>query len=237
MPTTTSISLLESIPYLASLSPKIRDRLLASVTKRSFSKGELIILEGEPCPGVFVIESGMVKLYRTSMRGDEQIVRIVYPKDYFECTPIFDHRPNPMSAQAIEATKAYLLPAPDFWAALSTQPKALLEMLAIISLRLRSLLNTVDDFSFKRVPSRLANLLLQLSGWQNDAPEDIWNEMGIPNVASPSLTNLTQQDLACMLGCSRQTVNNALQELRRDNIIEMDGHRIVVLKPKELKQL
>jgi len=40
-----------------------------------------------------------------------------------------------------------------------------------------------------------------------------------------------------MLGCSRQTVNNALQELRRDNIIEMDGHRIVVLKPKELKQL
>ncbi len=131
-----------------------------------------------------------------------------------------------MSAQAIEATKAYLLPASDFWTALSTQPEALLEILATISLRLRSLLNMVDDFSFKRVPSRLANLLLQLSKRQDDAP-----------VTSPSLTNLTQQDLACMLGCSRQTVNSALQELRRDNIIEMDGHRIIVLKPKDLKQL
>ena len=226
MLTTTSISLLESIPYLASLNPTTRDNLLASVTRSSFSKGELIILEGEPCPGVFVIESGMVKLFHTSLRGDEQIMRIVYPKDCFGFTPIFDHRPNPMSAQAIEATKAYLLPASDFWTALSTQPEALLEILATISLRLRSLLNMVDDFSFKRVPSRLANLLLQLSKRQDDAP-----------VTSPSLTNLTQQDLACMLGCSRQTVNSALQELRRDNIIEMDGHRIIVLKPKDLKQL
>ena len=226
MLTTVSVNLLESIPCLAGLSPEARERLLKSVIGRSFAKGEVVMLEGEPCPGVFVVESGAVKLYRTSAKGEEQIVRIIHPGGCFECAPIFDRGPNPMSAQALEATRAYLLPVSDFRSVLSTQPRALLEILAIMSLRIRSLLNMVEDFSFRRVPARLANLLLQLSEQQNDAP-------GV----SPSIHRLNQQHLACMLGCSRQAVNNALQKLRRDDIIKIEGRRIVVLKPEALKNL
>lgn len=226
MSTAASLSLLESVPCFTFLDPEARQRLLDSARARTFAKGELIILEGEPCPGVFLVESGAVKLYRTSVQGQEQIVRLVHPEGCFECAPIFDRGTNPMSAQAIEATRAYLLPAADFKLALNTQPQVLLEILATMSLRLRSLLNMIDDFSFRRVPSRLANLLLQLSERGNG-----------DSVVSPSLYRLNQQHLACMLGCSRQAVNSALQKLSRAGIITIEGRRVVVLKPEALKEL
>ena len=223
---TVSVNLLESVPCFAGLSPEARRKLLDAVVARFFAKGEIIMLEGEPCPGVFVVETGVVKLYRTSAKGKEQIVRMVHPDGCFECAPIFDQGPNPMSAQALEATRAYLLPASDFQSVLSTQPRALLEILTIMSLKFRYLLNMVSDFSFRRVPSRLANLLLQLSEQQDDAP-----------MVLSSLHQLSQHHLACILGCSRQAVNKALQKLSWGGIIKMEGHRIVVLKPEVLKDL
>lgn len=223
MSTAASLSLLESVPCFTFLDPEARQRLLDSAIAQTFTKGELLILEGEPCPGVFVVEQGTVKLYRTSPEGKEHIVRLVHPGGCFECAPIFDGGTNLTSAQAIEAARAYLLPAADFQSAVSTQPLALLEVLATMSLRLRSLLSMVEDFSFRRVPSRLANLLLQLSERGN----------GSSVISSP----LNQQHLSCMLGCSRQAVNSALQKLSRAGIITIDGRRIVVLKPEALKEL
>ena len=223
MSTAASLNLLESVPCFTSLGPDARQRLLDSAIAQAFAKHELIMLEGEPCPGVFVVKQGTVKLYRTSPEGKEHIVRLVHPGGCFECASIFDGGTNLMSAQAIEAARTYLLPAADFHSVVSTQPQALLEVLATMSLRLRSLLSMVEDFSFRRVPSRLANLLLQLSERGN----------GTSVVSSP----LNQQHLSCMLGCSRQAVNSALQKLRRAGIIAIEGRHIVVLKPEALKKL
>ena len=225
MTTSSALDVLESVPCFAGLSPKAKEWLLNYVVEQSFAKGEVIILEGEPCPGVFVIKLGSVKLYRASSEGEEQIVRVVHRGGCFECAPLFDKGPNPMSAQALEATKVCLLPASAFQSVLSTQPQALLAILSILATRLRFLLNMVEDFSFRRVPSRLAKLLYQLSERQ-----------GKTLVVSPSLS-LTQQHLACMLGCSRQAVNSSLRKLVSENIIRMEGHRIVVLKPEALKRI
>ena len=225
MTTSNALDVLESVPCFASLSPEAKEWLLNYVVERSFAKGEVIILEGDPCPGVFVVKSGSVKLYRVSSEGEEQIVRMVHRGGCFECAPIFDKGPNPMSAQALAATKVYLLPASDFRSVLSTQPQALLSILSILATRLRSLLSMVDDFSFRRVSARLARLLLQLSERQSETL-----------VVSPSLS-LNQQHLACMLGCSRQIVNSSLRKLVGDNIIRMEGHRIVILKPEVLKRV
>ncbi len=225
MTTSSCLDLLESVPCFTGLSPEAKEWLLNSVVEQSFAKGEVIMLEGEPCPGVFVVESGSVELYRSSAEGKKQIVRVVGRVGCFDCAALFDKGQNPMSAQALEATKLYLIPASDFRSVLNTQPQALLMILSILATRLRSLLSMVDDFSFRRVSSRLARLLLQLSERQSETL-----------VVSPSLP-LNQQHLACMLGCSRQAVNNSLRKLVGDNIIRMEGHRIIVLEPEALKRI
>lgn len=216
--------MLKCLPCFAGLSPEALEYLEGNVQELSFAKGEIIILEGEPCPGLFVVQSGSVKLYRASRDGDEQIVRIVHRGGCFECAPLFDKGTNPVSAQALEATRISLLPASHFEVLTTTYPEVVLQIVPILALRLRSLLNMVDDFSFRRVSSRLARLLLQLG-------EPDGQELAI----SPSLS-LNQQHLACMLGCSRQLLNTSLRRLVKEGIIDTEGRRIVVLKPEVLRK-
>ncbi|OGO22097.1 MAG: hypothetical protein A2144_05935 [Chloroflexi bacterium RBG_16_50_9] len=225
MATTTPSSFLKSIPCFTELGPEATEWLTDCVRELSFSKGQVILLEGESCPGLFLVKSGSVKLYRSSPDGEEQIVRIVHRGGCFECVPLLDGGTNPVSAQALEATDLYLLPTADFDTLFLQNPRLSLTFSAIMARRLRSLVNVVGDFSVRRVSSRLAALLSQLAEKQGEAL-----------VVSPSVP-LSQQHLACMLGCSRQSVNSALRRLVTDNIIRMEGHRIIVLDPEALKRV
>ncbi len=130
-----------------------------------------------------------------------------------------------MSAQALELSTAYFITALDFKSLLSTCPETVLQIVPILAMRLRSFLNVIEDFSFKTVYSRLAKLLHQLSEQQNELL-----------VVSPALA-LNQQQLACILGCARQTLNSSLQKFVRGGIIKIEGQRIVILKPEALQEL
>ncbi|MEE8472174.1 MAG: Crp/Fnr family transcriptional regulator [Dehalococcoidia bacterium] len=223
--TTVTRNPLASISCFSGLSPEALAWVLGALEERSFARGQVMILEGDPWPGLFVLKSGAVKLYRVSPEGEEQIVRIIRQGGCFECAPLFDKGPNPVSATALEACEVHFLPASDFQALMSAHPDAVLGIVSILAMRLRSLLNMVEDFSFRPVASRLAKLLLQLG-----------QEEGELLVVSPSLP-LSQQDLACMLGCSRQLVNKSLRTLVRDGIIGMEGRRIVILKSGALREI
>ncbi len=86
-------------------------------------------------------------------------------------------------------------------------------------------MNTVEDFSFRRVPSRVAKLLLQLG-----------ERRGEGSAVSTSQP-LTQQHLACVVGCSRQVLNSTLREMVKENIIKIERRHIIVLKPEALLEL
>ncbi|MBI4303278.1 MAG: Crp/Fnr family transcriptional regulator [Chloroflexi bacterium] len=221
----SSLELLKKIPCFAGLSPELMELMSGGVEKVTFAKGELILMEGEPCPGLFIVQSGSVKLYRSSLEGDEQIVRIVHRGGCFECAPLFDKGPNPVSAEALEPTELLLLPASHFEALMTSNPQAVLQIVPMLAMRLRSMLNMIDDFSFRRVSCRLARLLLQLSEKESEAL-----------VVSPHLP-LNQQHLACMLGCSRQLTNTSLRKLVESGVIEMKGRRIIVLNAEALRKL
>ena len=223
--TTAPLSILKSIPCFADLGPEAMEWLLDSMQEQSFAKGEVIMLEGEPCLGLFVIKSGSVKLYRNSLDGEEHIVRAVTIGECFDCAPLLDKLPNPVSAQALESCTVYFIPRSHFEMMINVHPQVLLGIVSILSMRLRSFLSMAGNSSSRRVSSRLAKLLLQLSERQDDT-----------QVLSPS-PPLNQQHLACMLGCSRQVVNGSLQKLSRDGIIRKERRRIVLLKPEALKEI
>lgn len=221
----THTRLLKSIPCFNSFSPEVLEQFLASAREQSFVKGETVMLEGEPCSGLFVVKSGSVKLYRTSLSGDEQIMRVVHPGGCFECAPLFDKGPNPVSAQTMETSRMIVIPMASFELLMSSYPALALQFVPILAMRLRDLLNMVEDFSFRRVPSRVAKLLLQLG-----------ERRGEGSAASTSQP-LTQQHLACVVGCSRQVLNSTLQEMVKENIIKIEKRHIIVLKPEALLEL
>ncbi len=225
MVNTASLNLVKSIPCFVNLSTEAFELLLDSAREQPFIKGATVLLEGEPCPGLFLVKSGTVKLYRISRGGDEQIMRIVYPGGCFECAPLFDRGSNPVSAQALEASKMIVIPIASFESLVSSYPELALQFVPILAMRLRDLLNTVEDFSFRTVSSRLAKLLLQLGERQ-----DVISAVSTPRP-------LTQQHLACVVGCSRQVLNSSLRELVREGIIKLEKRRIIVLEPEALEEL
>ncbi len=95
------------------------------------------MLEGEPCSGLFVVKSGSVKLYRTSLSGDEQIMRVVHPGGCFECAPLFDRGPNPVSAQTMEASRMVVIPMSSFELLMNSYPELALQFVPILAMRLR----------------------------------------------------------------------------------------------------
>tara|TARA_Y100000031_G_C8245427_1_gene397807 strand:- start:2832 stop:3512 length:681 start_codon:yes stop_codon:yes gene_type:complete len=220
-----SVALLELIPCFASLSPEAVEYLQGTAKELSFNKAETIILEGEPCPGLFVVKSGAVKLYRVSTKGEERIVRIIHRRECFECVPLFDGGGNPVSAEALKASTLYFLPASAFTTLLSTYPQAVSAFAAILARRLRSLVNLTGDFSTRKVYPRLARILYQLS-----------EQQGQTVTVAPTI-RLNQQHLGCMLGCSRQAVNASLRKLVQAGFIKMEGHHIVILDHEALRRV
>jgi len=225
MLTPATVNPLDSIPCFARLDPGTSKKVQQSLQLQAFSKGEVIILEGERCPGLYVVKSGSVKLYRSSPEGGEHIVRLINRSACFECAPLFDHGPNPTSAQALEDSELYLLPASDFRALLVSDSTMALRFSEVLAMRLRALLNTIEDMSFRPAHARLARLLLQMAEPRGDV------------LAVAPKQPLNQQHLACMLGCSRQVVNTSLNKLVRQGIIRKEGRSIIVLKPENLKEL
>ena len=220
-----SLNLLKSVPCFAGLNADALGVLLDSARERDFAKGEFLLQEGDPCPGLFVLKSGSVKLYRTSLTGDEQIMRVVHSGGCFECAPLFDKGPNPVSAQALEPSKAIFIPTASFNSLVSNYPEVALQLVPILAMRLRDFLNTIEDFSFKTVSRRIAKLLVQLGERQDE-------ERQLP-LSAP----ITQHHLACIVGCSRQVLNGYLQELVRKGIIKIEKRRIIVIKPESLLEL
>jgi CRP-like cAMP-binding protein len=221
----TYVNPLKSVACFATLNSEVVERLTGLARERDFAKGEFILHEGDPCPGLFVIRSGSVKLYRTSLAGNEQIMRIVGAGGCFECAPLFDKGPNPVSAQVLGTCHTVFIPAVGFEALINKYPEVSLQFAPILAMRLRDFINTIEDFSFKHVPIRIAKLILQLGGRESKNQQ-----------LSPSVP-LTQYHLSCIVGCSRQVLNGYLRELITKGIIRVEHRRITVLKPEILLKL
>ncbi len=221
----STVSPLESISCFACLDRKSLRKVQDALRLVSYAKGEVVFLEGEKCPGLFIVRAGSVKLYRSSPEGEEHIVRVMGKGGCFECAPLFDHGPNAASAQALGDSELYLIPASVFRELVATDPTAALKFSEILAMRLRSLLSTIEDMSFRPVQSRLARLILQMAEPSGDA-----------GAVSPKQA-LNQQHLACMLGCSRQVVNMSLNALVKRGIVSKERRRIRVLKAEELRRL
>jgi CRP/FNR family transcriptional regulator, dissimilatory nitrate respiration regulator len=211
------------IPLFEGL-PEDQLRDLASIaTAKSFSRGETIFSEGEPGNGFYVTETGRVKIFKLSPEGKEQILHLFGPGEPFGEVPVFEGRNFPAHAVALESSRMVFFPRSAFIALIKRNPSLALNMLAVLSRRLRRFTALVDDLSLKEVPGRLAAHLLFLS--RSREGSDVLE------------LEISKTLLAAMLGTIPETLSRILTKMVKQELIESDGPRIRILDRGALSEL
>jgi CRP-like cAMP-binding protein len=210
-----------SLAYFKSFGDAAMKRIVREAVEMSFERGQVIFLEGEPCRGMYVVKSGRVRVFKTSAEGREQVLFIAKEGDSFNDVPVFDGGPNPASAAALDRSVVYLLPREMLLSLVEGCPaaRAIIELFAA---RLRHLTAVVEDLSFRSVLSRLARLLLESAVAENGP-------------AAPR--QMTQDEMAAMVGTVRDVIGRALRQLESVGAIRLERHRILIVSAEKLREL
>ena len=211
------------VPLFEGLPDGQIEDLAMIVTDQTFGKAETIFSEGEDADGFYVVITGRVKIFKLSPDGKEQILHFFGPGEPFGEVPVFTGQHFPASAEVMEESRVFFFPRKSFVDLIKRNPSLALNMLAILSKRLRRFAALIDDLSLKEVPGRLAAYLLYLSD-QNRGAKVL--ELAV-----------TKAQLASLLGTIPETLSRILGKLSSQGLIESDGRRIRIMDREGLRDL
>jgi len=185
----------------------------------------MVFAEGDPCAGMYVVESGHVRIFKTSTGGREQVLSIDGPGGSIAELPVFDGGNYPASVSAVEDATLLFISKQDFHALCMTHPQVALKVLRVVGARLRKLVGIIEELSFTTVRHRLAALLVRMAQKEGQRLSE-----GIEITLSAS-----NQELASQIGTVRELVSRNLSRFQSEKLIEMDGRRIVIPNLKALE--
>jgi len=217
------IDLIPTIPLFDGLPANEQQQLAGISVEKKFKRGQTVFSEGDPGNGFYVVASGRVKIFKLSADGKEQILHLFGPGEPFGEVPVFEGRRFPAHAIALEESSFLFFPRTAFIELIGNNPSLALNMLAVLSRRLRRFAALVDDLSLKEVPARLAAHLLYLSQEQDNADSV---QLDIP-----------KGQLAALLGTIPETLSRILTKMTKQGFIESDGPRIRILDRETLTEL
>lgn len=215
-------SLLSKTRLFGELEQEVLRSLGEGTIERSYKKGQLLFCEGDVGESLFVLVEGVVKVFVTSERGDEMVLTTVHQPDVFGELALVDGGPRSASAEALAPTAALILTRPTFLELVAQHPSITDSLLRSLGAVLRRLTEQASDLVFLDLHGRVAKLLLNLASEEADS--------GVLDL------QMTQSDLADMVGGSRQSVNQILQYFQGRGYIELDGRRVKVNRPDLLRR-
>ena len=213
-------------PLFAALDDEAAGALMESMTTSHLERGDILFREGDQGDRLYVIGEGKIKLGRTSVDGRENLLAILGPGEMFGELSLFDPGPRTATATAIAETQLIGLGHEDLNSFLLGRPAVAAKLLAALARRLRRTNETLADLVFTDVPGRVAKALLDLSTRFGRPAED-----GIL-VAH----DLTQEELAQLVGASRETVNKALADFATRGWLKLEARAVVLTDVERLKR-
>ena len=201
------------------LAPDDRARIAAVASMRDFDKGALLFSEGDPPDFLYVVVTGRVKVFKTTARGSDVILELFGPGDAVGAVAIYESRPYPASAIALELTTCMLVPRQAFFTLLENHPTLVRGLLVGLTHRLVELTNRLTELSGGRIEARLARFFLKLAG-------DIGQKR--PDGVFIALT-LSRQEIADMIGTTIETTIRIMSRWGKQDIVrtEKDGFLVV----------
>lgn len=213
---------IKSIRFFQGLPDDICARIAAISVTQTAPKDTLLFEAGGQANGFFAVISGRVKIFRTSPSGKEHILHVFGPGEVFGEVPVFQGTTFPASAQTLEESQTAFFPRRDFTGLIRKDPDMAMKMLALLSSRLRTLVNKVDDLSLKETPTRVAAYLLLLRSSQE---------------SDTFRLDLPKGQIAFYLGTIQETLSRIFKRFSEEGLITINGSEITVLDTARLREL
>jgi len=202
-------------PLFEGLSRRQHEALTRIAVNRSYKKGQTVFSEGDKGEGFYVIMSGRVKIFKLSPEGKEQILHVMDRGQIFGEVPVFTGKEYPAYAEAYTNCSLLFFPKDLFTGLIRKDPSLSLNMLALLSQRLRRFTTLIEDLSLKGVPGRLAAYLLHLS---NKSSNREHFELDI-----------SKGQLASILGTIPETLSRVLGKMAKQGLIRSKGSHLTIL--------
>ncbi len=211
---------LQGHPCFGVLPPEQHARLLRHARLHIYQADETVFWEGETAVGLWWIESGTVKIYKTSPEGGEHILHLAGPGDTFNDIAVYDNDKNPANVATLTPTKLWLLPTEPIQALLAENISFAQAVIHTLAQRIRSLTRQIEDLTLYSVTARLARFLLQ-------------------QAENPSLAEagVTRKAIAGYLATTPESVSRTLRALQDMGAIQFDRHRIMIVDESLLRTI
>lgn len=219
------LTLLKRVAIFTSLSDQEFGFVTSHLLPRKYSSGELIFSEDDPCTGLYVVQTGNIRIFKSSAGGREQVLAIDGPGSSVAELPVFDGGNYPASAQAVNDCTLLFFSRQDFQSLCLQHPQVALKVLRVIGGRLRKLVGIIEELSFTTVRHRLIALLVRLG--KSD---------GVRNGNSVVLTlPANNSELAAQIGTVRELVSRNLSRLQSEGLIQIDNRKLEIPSLKRLQ--
>lgn len=217
----------KKVPIFSNLESKQLERITDAITRRKYKKGEVIFLQGSVLDGLYIINSGKIKIFKYTKEGKEQILYILSDGDFFGELSLLKAEEVGFNAEAMEDVNICMVQKKDFDKILALNPEISVKILDVIGGRLSKLETLVQSLGTKDIEARIAQMLLELSEEFGVRKRDSI-EMEIP---------LTREDMANFIGVTRETISRKLSHLQDEGIIDLIGNKkIIILDIESLKE-
>ena len=220
----TVLEVLRRVQIFSGLSETELEFLSQRAVPRAYAKGEIVFTEGDPCAGLFVIESGQVRIFKSSPGGREQILAVEGPGSSVAELPLFDGGNYPASTAAVNDARIYFISKQDFHSLCLVHPQVPLKVLKVVGARLRRLVGIIEELSFTTVRSRLISVLVRQAKAGKKTREGVQIELPASN-----------QELASEIGTVRELVSRNLSRLQAEDLIHMEGKTVTIPDLKRLQ--
>lgn len=208
------------VPIFSDLDHEKINKLNNLVKQREFKNGELIYLEGEIGKNIYIIESGLLKLYRSNEEGNQYILRLLKEGDFFGELVLFKEEELSSSAEAVGDCTICMLPKDELENLIKSSPELSYKLLSAITSRLNKTENKLQSLALEDAKEKTMRLLLELA-----------KESGIKK-KNGILINLplSRDGLANLIGTTQETLSRKLSELQQEEIISLQGQKKILIK-------
>lgn len=215
------------VPIFTNLENKQIEMVTNLITRKKYKKGEVVFLQGSFLDGLYIINSGKIKIFKYTKEGKEQILYILSEGDFFGELSLLKAEEVGFNAEAIEDVNICMIQKKDFDQILASHPEISVKILEIIGGRLSKLETLVQSLGTKDIEARIAQMLLELAEEFGVQKKD-HIEMEIP---------LTREDMANFIGVTRETISRKLSSLQDEGVIDLIGNKkITILDVGALKE-
>lgn len=222
----TPLELLHEIPLYRRLPPEERQRLAAVARVQAYPRGALVFAEGSPGEVFFTIAHGRVKVFKATPAGKDLILEIFGPGDPLGAVAVYENRPYPASAAAIEDTVCLLVRRQDFFGLLERHPTLVRSLLLGLTRRLIELTSRLAELTGGHTEPRFARLFLKLA-----------DQMGRPAPAGVLIPlPLSRQELADLTGATVETCIRIMSRWGKEGVVQTAKEGFVVLDRRALEE-